>query len=88
MRGAAALRDRRGRGRAPRAEQTHERLVEHATTDWREVLAHPEVEAVSMTAPNFMHREVAVAAAEAGKHFWGDIYLPLATGDEASRRSS
>jgi predicted dehydrogenase len=58
---------------APRAELARERLgYEQATADWREVLAHPEVEAVSITAPNFMHREVAVAAAEAGKHFWGE----------------
>ena len=42
------------------------------TTDWREVIAHPEVDAVSITAPNFMHREMALAAAEAGKHFWGE----------------
>jgi predicted dehydrogenase len=56
-----------------RTELAVERLgYDQATTDWREVLAHPDVEAVSITAPNFMHREVAVAAAEAGKHFWGE----------------
>jgi predicted dehydrogenase len=42
------------------------------TTDWRDVLDHPDVDAVSITAPNFVHREMAVAAAEAGKHFWGE----------------
>src|SRR5438128_773145 len=42
------------------------------TTSWREVLEDPEVEAVSITAPNFMHREMALAAAAAGKHFWGE----------------
>ncbi|MGI9050919.1 MAG: Gfo/Idh/MocA family protein [Rubrobacteraceae bacterium] len=40
------------------------------TTGWREVIEHPEVEAVSIAAPNFLHREVAIAAAEAGKHMW------------------
>lgn len=40
------------------------------TTDWREVVEHPEVEAVSIAAPNYLHREVAVAAARAGKHIW------------------
>ena len=40
------------------------------TEDWREVLNHPGVEAVSITAPNYLHREMAVAAAESGKHFW------------------
>jgi predicted dehydrogenase len=43
---------------------------ERWTTDWREVIEHPEVEAVSISAPNFLHREVAIAAAEAGKHIW------------------
>ncbi len=40
------------------------------TTDWREVLAHPAVDAVSITAPNFLHVEMALAAADAGKHIW------------------
>ena len=40
------------------------------TTDWRDVIADPAVEAVSITAPNHLHREVALAAAAAGKHFW------------------
>ena len=43
---------------------------ERCTTDWREVIADPAVEAVSITAPNHLHREVALAAAAAGKHFW------------------
>ena len=41
---------------------------ERWTTDWREALAHPDVDAVSITAPNFLHREMALAAADAGKH--------------------
>ncbi|MFE9025525.1 Gfo/Idh/MocA family protein [Streptomyces iakyrus] len=40
------------------------------TRDWREVAADPRVEAVSITAPNFLHREIGVAMAEAGKHIW------------------
>jgi predicted dehydrogenase len=43
-----------------------------STTTWREVIDDPEVEAVSIAAPNHMHREMALAAAEAGKHFWGE----------------
>ncbi|MFD9429693.1 Gfo/Idh/MocA family protein [Streptomyces sp. NPDC060002] len=41
-----------------------------ATRDWREVAADPRVRAVSITAPNFLHREIGVAMAEAGKHIW------------------
>jgi len=62
------------------ADHTRERALDardrlgfaEATTDWREVLAHPDVDAVSITTPNFMHREMALAAAAAGKHFWGE----------------
>ena len=36
------------------------------TTDYREVLEDPEVDIVSICAPNFLHREVALAAAAAG----------------------
>ncbi len=54
-----------------RARESAGRLgYEGWTTDWREVVEHPEVEAVSITAPNYLHREVAVLAARAGKHIW------------------
>lgn len=43
---------------------------ERATSDYREVLADPAVDAVSICAPNFLHREFALAAASAGKPFW------------------
>jgi len=41
-----------------------------STSDYREVLAHPDVDVVSICAPNFLHREFAEAAAAAGKPFW------------------
>ncbi|MDR2378484.1 MAG: Gfo/Idh/MocA family oxidoreductase [Bifidobacteriaceae bacterium] len=41
-----------------------------ATADYRDVLAHPAVQAVSICAPNYLHREFALAAAGAGKPFW------------------
>ena len=40
------------------------------TADYREVIADPEVDVVSICAPNFLHHEVALAAAAAGKPFW------------------
>src|SRR6478752_7914212 len=43
---------------------------ERTTGDWRAVIDDPEVEVVNVTLPNVMHREVAVAALEAGKHLW------------------
>ncbi len=51
--------------------------------DWREVAADPRVQAVSITAPNFLHREIGVAMAEAGKHIW--IEKPVGLGSEDAR---
>lgn len=52
-----------------RARAAQERFgYARCTTDWRAVLADPEVEAVDITAPNGMHLEVIQAAAAAGKH--------------------
>jgi predicted dehydrogenase len=42
----------------------------HAVDDWRELLSRDDVDVVSVAGPNFVHRDVAVAAAEAGKHVW------------------
>ncbi|GAA5170977.1 Gfo/Idh/MocA family oxidoreductase [Pseudonocardia eucalypti] len=41
-----------------------------ATGDYREVVDDPAVDVVSICAPNALHREVALAAAAAGKPFW------------------
>lgn len=37
-------------------------------SDYGELLADPEIEAVSIALPNFLHKPVALAALEAGKH--------------------
>ncbi len=64
-------------------EQTRQAAVDHlgfaaASPDWRAVLAHPDVDVVSICAPNFLHREIALATADAGKHFW--IEKPMGIG--------
>ena len=40
------------------------------TTDWRQVIEDPEVEVVNIAAPNYLHLEIAEAAAAAGKHIF------------------
>ncbi len=40
------------------------------TTDWRELVAREDIDLVSVAGPNFTHRDVAVTAAQAGKHVW------------------
>ncbi len=49
--------------------------------DWRELLADDAVEAVSVTVPNSLHREVGVAVAEAGKHLWIEKPVGLTAAD-------
>ncbi|MEX1330017.1 MAG: Gfo/Idh/MocA family oxidoreductase, partial [Desulfobacterales bacterium] len=52
-----------------RAKEAGDRLgFEQFTTDWHDVINHPEIEAVDITSPNFLHKEMALAAISAGKH--------------------
>lgn len=61
-----------------RAQQIAERYgARYATDDLSRVLADPEITAVSIATPDHLHREVAVAAAAAGKHLL--VEKPLAT---------
>ena len=53
-----------------RRAATQDLGFERARADYRELLADPEVEAVSICAPNYLHEEIALAAVEAGKPFW------------------
>jgi predicted dehydrogenase len=43
---------------------------ESVHTDWRELVERDDIDVVSVTGPNFIHRDVAVAVAEAGHHLW------------------
>jgi len=52
-----------------RAREAQERLgFERWTTDWRALMADPEVEVVNIASPNFLHLQMVQAAAAAGKH--------------------
>jgi predicted dehydrogenase len=53
-----------------------------AVQDWRELLTDPRVQAVSVTAPNWLHREIGVAVAESGRHLWIEKPVGL-TADDA-----
>lgn len=54
------------------------------TADYTEVLNNPDVDVVSICAPNFLHEEIGVAAAKAGKPFW--IEKPVGRGAEETAR--
>ena len=51
----------------------------HATSDWRSLVADPAIDVVNITAPNALHKEMALAAIAAGKHVYCEKPLaPLA----------
>ena len=41
-----------------------------STGDWRELVASPAIDVVDITAPNALHKEIALAAIAAGKHVY------------------
>ena len=47
-----------------------------ATDDWRKLVTDPSVDVVDICSPNFLHKEMALAAIAAGKHVY--IEKPLA----------
>lgn len=51
-----------------------------ATADWRTIIADPQIDVVSITAPNALHKEMSLAAIAAGKHVYCEKPLaPLAS---------
>ena len=52
-----------------------------ATTNWRDLLGDPAIHLISITSPNGMHREMAVAALAAGKHVWCEKPMALTLAD-------
>lgn len=51
------------------------------TTDWRELVNDPEVDVVDITTPNHLHAEMAIAAAQAGKHVYCEKPLALSAAE-------
>lgn len=56
-----------GRNRAAVTEAAARLGWEESRTDWRELLADSEIDIIDISTPNDSHREIAVAAAQAGK---------------------
>ncbi|MDF3605267.1 Gfo/Idh/MocA family oxidoreductase [Paracoccus sp. DMF-8] len=42
----------------------------HATTDWRRLIDDPAIDVIDITAPNALHKDMALAAIAAGKHVY------------------
>jgi predicted dehydrogenase len=52
-----------------------------STTAWHDLVADPSIQLISITSPNGLHREMAVAALEAGKHVWCEKPMALTLAD-------
>jgi len=52
-----------------------------STESWRDLVGDPRVQAVSITAPNFLHREMGSAFAAAGQHIWIEKPVGLTAAD-------
>jgi predicted dehydrogenase len=57
---------------------------ESTESDWRVAVARKDVDIVDICVPTYLHHEVAIAAAQAGKHLFCE--KPLAVSCEASQR--
>lgn len=54
---------------AEMAETARDRFgFEEGSTDWRAVIARPDIDIIDICTPNDSHAEIAIAAAKAGKH--------------------
>ena len=42
----------------------------HATANWRDIMANPDIDVVSITAPNALHKIMSLEAIAAGKHVY------------------
>ncbi len=60
--------------------------IERATGDWRTLIDDPAIDVIDITAPNALHREMALAAISAGKHVYCE--KPLAPTAAEAREMS
>ena len=50
-------------------------------TDWQKVVTRPDIDIVDICAPSKIHKEIALAAAEAGKHIFCEKPLAMNLAD-------
>lgn len=54
---------------------------DESVTDWRELVARDDIDIVDINAPSDAHKEIAIAAAKAGKHIFCEKPLALTLAD-------
>lgn len=63
------------------ARKARELGFARATGDWKALVSDPEVDVVDICSPNYLHKEMALAAIEAGKHVYAEKPLALSSAD-------
>jgi len=64
------------------AKQKAAELGFHRSTgDWKELVADPQIDVVDICAPNFLHKDIALAAIASGKHVYSEKPLALSAAD-------
>ncbi len=78
-------------------ERAEEKRIEfgfsRATTNYMDLISDPDIQLISICVPNAVHKEIAVAALNAGKHVWCEKPMATNVGDakkmlDAARASS
>ena len=54
---------------------------EEYTTDWKELIGRDDIDIIDINAPSDVHKEIAIAAAKAGKHVFCEKPLALTLED-------
>jgi predicted dehydrogenase len=63
------------------AEKAKELGFSRSTGDWKTLVNDPDIDVVDICAPNFLHKEIALAAIAAGKHVYSEKPLALNADD-------
>ncbi len=61
---------------------------QNTTPAWQDLAGDPAIAAVSITAPNFLHREIGSTLAAAGKHIWIEKPVGLCADDARAVQAS
>ena len=70
-----------GRDGAWVADNAHRFGYESYETDWRKLIERDDIDVVHVTAPSNVHKQIAIAAAEHGKHIFCEKPLALTAAD-------
>ncbi len=63
------------------ARKAREFGFNRSTDNWQQLVTDPDIDVVDICAPNFLHKEMALAAIRAGKHVYSEKPLALSAAD-------